>query len=492
MMYRLFRNAFLAAGLTVPLITGAATPLEKGTGPNDEVWATEQNGNLNGGLNTGHGSIVIYKASDMSVKTVIDTDGTDPRTCAAGQTPPNCAKYTRPHVVLFSHDYKYAFVVGTLSKTVGVFDAATKQLLQDFSVAPGTSPHTTFPTPDDKRMFAVGIGGSKPFMQEFVRDFNNASTPYSKGRFLDLTDIEGVAGLADNAADANAIRSATAVPKPMFAVCPGYSRDSKDLYIRLVNGGMLVFDIDKPKGSFFAISKVFDTSSFPINGCGLALNASGEKLYLDSGLEHRSDIHVMDLRPETDPASPRFGRARNVLIKTIHTSGDGMSSPPGVCQTQFNTACHDLHSMHFSASGKELWAYSRTQSNAVIVSTACEDGAEFCDEVKGVMSFGPGFKSPDLSNVNRGKDLVYVSTRGPDPQPTAAHPISGNDSPGITVIDISKQEIIGAFPLRQASPPCTYTVGPVGGFECDDPHGVAYRMDPPPTVVDYSRKPGGM
>ena len=483
----------VAGGMLWHTLTHGAGDLAKGTGELDEVWATEQNGNLNGGSNTGHGSIVVFNAINMSVKTIIDTDGTDTKTCLAGQTPPNCVKITRPHTVQFSRDYKYAITIGTLSTSMSIFNAETKQLLQNFPVAPGTSPHTASASPDDTRIFASGIGGSKPFVQEFPRDFSNAAAPYSPGKFLDLTDVTAVAALADDSADAAKILSSTAVPKPMFAVCPGYSIDGKDLYVRLTRGGLVIFDISKPKNGFYAISKVMDSSVFPINGCGFLLNDSADKLYLDSGLEHRSDIHILDVSQVTDPANPRYGRVRNELIKTIHTSGDGTTSPLGVCQLQFGVNCNDLHSMHFNQSGNELWAYSRTESNIVVLNTSCDqsEGAG-CLNVKEVFNLGPAFRSPDLSSLNRKDKLVYVSMRGPDPQPTAAHPIAGSGTPGLAVIDLNTRQLINVFVLRQAAPPCTFTAGPTNGFECDDPHGVGYRFVPPPKHLSPTRLVGGM
>lgn len=471
----------------------ASSDLAKGTGELDEVWATEQNGNLNGGNNTGHGSLVVFNAIDMSVKTIIDTDGTDTKTCLPGQTPPNCAKITRPHTVQFSRDYKFAITIGTLSTSMSVFNAETKQLVQDFQVAPGTSPHTASATPDDTRVFAVGIGGSKPFLQEFIRDFSNDAAPYTKTKFLDLTDVPAVAALADDPADASKILSSTAMPKPMNAVCPGYSIDSKDLYVRMSRGGLVIFDISKPKNGFYAISKVMDSSVFPINGCGFLMNDTADKLFLDSGIEHQSDIHILDVSQVTDPTNPRFGRVKNELIKVIHTSGDGVTSPLGVCQTQFGVDCHDLHSMHFNQSGNELWAYSRTQSNVVVLKTSCDNspGAN-CLEVIDVFTLGPAFRSPDLSSLNRKDKLVYVSMRGPDPQPTAAHPIAGGGSPGLAVIDLNTRQLLNVFVLRQASPPCTFTPGPTNGFECDDPHGVGYRFVPVPKHISPTRLVGGM
>ena len=150
-------SALATTGIMWQTLTHAAGDLTKGTGELDEVWATEQNGNLNGGNNTGHGSIVVFNAINMSVKTIINTDGTDTKTCLAGQTPPNCVKITRPHTVQFSRDYKYAITIGTLSTSMSIFNAETKQLLQNFPVAPGTNPHTASASPDDKRIFASGI-----------------------------------------------------------------------------------------------------------------------------------------------------------------------------------------------------------------------------------------------------------------------------------------------------------------------------------------------
>lgn len=486
-------SMFATTGLLWHPLAQAAGDLTKGTGELDEVWATEQNGNLNGGSNTGHGSIVVFNAINMSVKTIIDTDGTDTKTCLAGQTPPNCVKITRPHTVQFSRDYKYAITIGTLSTSMSIFNAETKQLLQNFPVAPGTNPHTASASPDDKRIFASGIGGTKPFVQEFPRDFSNIAAPYTPGKFLDLTDITTVAALADDAADAAKILSSTAMPKPMFAVCPGYSIDGKDLYIRMTKGGLVIFDISKPKNGFYAISKVMDSSVFPINGCGFLLNDNADRLYLDSGLEHQSDIHILDVSQVTDPLSPRFGRVKNEVIKTIHTSGDGTTSPLGVCQLQFGVDCDDLHSMHFNHSGKELWAYSRTDSRILVLDTSCDPGEGVgCQEVKDVFDLGPAFRSPDLSSLNRKDKLVYVSMRGPDPQPTAAHPISGSGTPGIAVIDLKTRQLINVFVLRQAAPPCTFTPGPTNGFECDDPHGVGYRFVPVPKHLSPTRQVGGM
>ena len=486
-------SALATTGIMWQTLAHAAGDLTKGTGELDEVWATEQNGNLNGGSNTGHGSIVVFNAINMSVKTIIDTDGTDTKTCLAGQTPPNCVKITRPHTVQFSRDYKYAITIGTLSVSMSIFNAETKQLLQNFPVAPGTNPHTASATPDDTRIFASGIGGTKPFLQEFPRDFSNIAAPYSPGKFLDLTDVTTVAALADDSADSAKILSTTAMPKPMFAVCPGYSIDGKDLYLRTSKGGMLIFDISKPKNGFYAISKVMDSSVFPINGCGFLLNDTADKLYLDSGLEHQSDIHILDVSQVTDPASPRYGRVKNELIKTIHTSGNGTSSPLGVCQVRFGVECNDLHSMHFNQSGNELWAYSRTDSRILVLDTSCDqsEGAN-CLEVKDVFDLGPSFRSPDLSSLNRKDKLVYVSMRGPDPQPTAAHPIAGSGTPGLAVIDLNTRQLINVFVLRQASPPCTFTPGPTNGFECDDPHGVGYRFVPPPKHISPTRLVGGM
>ena len=376
---------------------------------------------------------------------------------------------------------------------MSIFNAETKQLLQNFPVAPGTSPHTASASPDDTRIFASGIGGSKPFVQEFPRNFSNATAPYSPGKFLDLSDVNAVAALADDSADAAKILSSTAVPKPMFAVCPGYSIDGKDLYIRMTRGGLVIFDISKPKNGFYAISKVMDSSVFPINGCGFLLNDSADKLYLDSGLEHQSDIHILDVSQVTDPANPRYGRVRNDLIKTIHTSGDGITSPLGVCQVNFGVDCDDLHSMHFNQSGNELWAYSRTDSRIVVLNTSCDHGEGLgCLEVTDVFDLGPTFRSPDLSSLNRKDKLVYVSMRGPDPQPTAAHPIAGSGTPGLAVIDLNTRQLINVFVLRQASPPCTFTAGRTNGFECDDPHGVGYRFVPPPKHISPTRLVGGM
>lgn len=144
-----------------------------------------------------------------------------------------------------------------------------------------------------------------------------------------------------------------------------------------------------------------------------------------------------------------------------------------MCQLQFGVNCDDLHSMHFSLSGKELWAYSRTDSRVVVLDPACDQNElATCLQLKDVFDLGPAFRSPDLSSLNRKDKLVYVTMRGPDPQPTAAHPIAGSGTPGIAVIDLKTRQLINVFVLRQAAPPCTFTPGPTNGYECDDPHGV--------------------
>lgn len=317
-----------------------------------EVWATDQ------GLNT----ITVLDGNTLEEKAVIDI-------ALAGAS--------KPHMCLFSPDFKYAYVacVGGDGATV-IIRTSDYQVVK--TMATGKSSHAAIPTWDGTKVWVAVIG--EQTLREIVTDTENET--FTLGRELDLR-----AALPDE----------TAFPanKP---ICHMFEYGDDECYVTLGGGGLCIVDVNSMQ-----VTKSWDVSQIAPAGCGLINGPIGSNLmFANSGTINTGNFYMFDI--ESDE-----------LMLTMDTGSDGM----------------DAHGVNFTPDGKELWMINRLSDNIRIFNPQTQ---QFTETITGVGD------APDLLVFSPDGSKAFITTRGPNPS-TGTHDISGQAPGVLIMDVASRSEI---------------------------------------------------
>lgn len=191
-----------------------------------EVWVSDQEGDR----------LLVLDGATLSVKAEIPMDGDgEPAT-------------SKPHMVLFSPDGRYAYVALVAAGAVAVVDAETKAVVA--KIPTGTKAHAPMPSPDGTRLLVVNVGEAT--VTEILTDTR-------RGRF----------------------ERGRTIPMGTRPICLLFTADGRKAYITLggdpeaedpaATGGIEVIDVARGE-----VRKRFESTGK--NGCGLARYAPDERV----------------------------------------------------------------------------------------------------------------------------------------------------------------------------------------------------------------------
>ncbi|MEW6324375.1 MAG: YncE family protein, partial [Nitrospirota bacterium] len=264
-----------------------------------EIWVANQ----------GLDKIQIIDGDSLKVTAEIDAD-------ADGKP-----ATSKPHMVLFSPDFTYAYVanVGSAPKTnnILVIRAADRKIVATLPSGPTT--HAVTPSHDGKRALATSVGSDT--LIEVLTD--SAKGEFTLGREIPVGD--GPSGIKDR------------------PICAFFSADSKKAYV--TNGGDPAAIDPLSTGSISVIDvasgkQTTQISNIGQEACGLALSKDGGKIYINVG-----------------------GYVNRYLA--INTKTDAVLK-------QGSTGGFDSHGIRLTPDGKELWLANRQSNSIVIVDTASD------------------------------------------------------------------------------------------------------------------------
>lgn len=169
---------------------------------------------------------------------------------------------TRPHMIDFDSEHRYAFIANTVSGNTAVIRTRDRKVV---AVVPtGIGSHMAAVTPDDSAVWVAALG-AKTF-SEIPLDLDDPAPTFAVDRVIKMD--EALAG------------SPFAYPSAQ-AVCHQYTADSRHAYLTLgpgaTQGGLVVVDITTAE-----VVEFFDPAVVNAN-CGLALTADGTKMYANWG-----------------------------------------------------------------------------------------------------------------------------------------------------------------------------------------------------------------
>lgn len=147
---------FLRHAVALVLLAALSSFTGLGTSANYEIWVTNQGLDL----------IQIFDGTTLRLVEQISVD-------ADGQP-----ATSKPHMVLFSPDYQFAYVTNVGRGTVSIVHAATRQVVAEF--ATGKSAHAAVPSPDGKRVFVANVGDNT--LTEILTDTQQGT--FSLGRTI--------------------------------------------------------------------------------------------------------------------------------------------------------------------------------------------------------------------------------------------------------------------------------------------------------------------
>jgi YVTN family beta-propeller protein len=214
---------------------------------------------------------------------------------------------SKPHMLLFSPDYRFAYVANVGTGTVTIIDASSKKIVAQIPTGKGA--HAPVPSPDGERVFVANPGDNT--VTEIMTDTRRRS--FNMGRTI------------------------TTGTRP---ICLMFTADSQKAYVSLggdpkaedptQTGGIEVIDVTRGE----VIKRFPNTGK---NGCGLIRSKDGQKMFANVG-EPIDQWMVFDTKTD----------------EMLHVS---------------NTEVKDAHAMWLSSNGKELWIFGRQSNDVAIFDT---------------------------------------------------------------------------------------------------------------------------
>lgn len=214
---------------------------------------------------------------------------------------------SKPHMLLFSPDYKYAFVANVGTGIVTIIDASAKKIVTQIPTGKGA--HAPVPSPDGHRVFVANPGDNT--VTEILTDTRRGI--FKLGR---------------------------TIPTGTRPICLMFTADSKKAYVSLggdpkaedptKTGGIEIIDVERGE-----VVKRFENTGK--NGCGLIRSKDGQKMFANVG----------------DPID-KWMAFDTKSDERLYTA---------------STEVKDAHAMWLSPDGRELWIFGRGDNQGAIFDT---------------------------------------------------------------------------------------------------------------------------
>ncbi|HEY4485885.1 MAG TPA: YncE family protein [Nitrospiria bacterium] len=352
------------SGILLAMALSVLSHTVDANGGSYEIWVANQ----------GLDKIQIIDGASLKVTGEIDVD-------ADGK-----AASSKPHMIQFSPDFKYAYVanVGAAPKTnnIVVIRTADRKIVATIPSGPVT--HAVTPSPDGKRAFATSVGSDT--VLEILTD--TAKEKFKPGREIPVGD--GPGGMKDR------------------PICVAFSSDSRKAYVSnggdpaavdpMSTGAVAILDVETGK-------QIRQYSNIGQEACGLALSRDGARMYINIG-GYVNVYAVIDTRTD------------NVI-------------------RQGNAAGTDSHGMRITPDGRELWLANRMSNSLTIVDTATD---------RPVSRISEAGDRPDLIDFSPDGAKAFLTLRGQAVTKTI-HDVSGKE-PGLLVVDVKDRKRTAHVPLE--------------------------------------------
>jgi len=347
---RKFMLMVAAVGLFYQAGLGAETP-------GYEIWVTNQHFDKI--------QIIAGKTLTLIKEIALDTDGQDAT--------------SKPHMILFSPDYKYAYVAALGANKLVIIDTAEGKIAAE--IPTGQSPHAAVPSPDGKRVYVANMGDDT--LTEILTD--TATGKFELGRTINIRDGPDPEGVKDR------------------PTCLMFTADSKKAYVTnggdpnaedpIMTGSISIIDVEKGE-------ELADKRIEPIgkNACGLRLSPDGQSMYVDIGAP-----------------------VNKLLVIDVNT--DKVIKEKAIEQ-------QDPHGIAISADGKYLWIVNRLSNSVTVLEPQT-------DEVEVISDIGD---KPDLAEFTPDGQFLVVTLRGEHPSTGDPHALAGKEA-GISVINTATKEV---------------------------------------------------
>lgn len=429
----------LLPALAVLLLAGAWTAPAMAV--SYEVWLVDQSDTT--GLGYG-GKIHVFDGADLATgdpaavapAATIDLAAATAALCA-GSTGANPV---RPHMLLFNAGHTHAILSFVSSGHVVVFDAAARAPVACFRMTVGAGgarqAHAAFPAPDDSFILVANQNGK--LLERIRTDYAADVYGHEPAATLDL----GAACTTPSGAPCEA----AGVRPDNAPICPIIDSAGRLAFVTLRGGGLFVVD---PRTTPMRILAEYDLAAVHPNGCGGV--ESGGGMYLTSGGGTASNLSEFDVYRFPlfgyQPAPPPNHPARELLYSDDEHERDSH----GLVATRF---------------GRYLWVADR-DANVIEVLAASPGIRVNTIDLNGPWSADP---APDLMDLSPAGDLVFVSTRGPNPLSGDPHASTGA-APGMLVVQVRAG---GRGGLVRGLVPITNP--DASGVERADAHGIRVRV----------------
>lgn len=293
---------------------------------------------------------------------------------------------SKPHMVLFSPGYRYAYVanVGAAKDTNNITVIRTSDRKVVAVLPSGPVTHAVVPSPDGKGAVAVNVGSGT--LREIKVDEEKET--FTPGREISFGD--GPGGVKER------------------PICAAYSADSRKVYVTiggdpaaldpLSTGAIVVIDMEtgKPIKRFSNVGQ---------EACGLDLSKDGKKMYVNVG-GFVNVFAVIDTKTDT-------------------------------VQRQGNAAGYDTHGLRLTPDGGEFWLVNRMSDSLTIVDTRSERHAARITEAG---------NRPDLIDFSPDGKTAFVTLRGHAVTKTI-HDVTGRE-PGLMILDVQTRKRTGRVALE--------------------------------------------
>ncbi len=223
--------AALTLALAAVLMASTTAKAQTTTPETTEVWVADQ------------GTNKIHILSPLgAIKETLDLNG----------------RVSKPHMLFFTTNHRYALSANMGSGDVAVIRASDRQVVDVIKTGPGA--HAAVPSPGGRQAVVAHTTGRS--LVELTWNENRKS--YDVGRRLDLAGS---------------------------AICPAYTADGKAIYVTLGGGGLVVVDAQT-----FEIIRSYGNDTVAPNGCGLALSRDGSRMYANSGTTTSGSLYMFDTK----------------------------------------------------------------------------------------------------------------------------------------------------------------------------------------------------
>ena len=244
----------IAAALAAVLIGSTTVKAQTTTPETTEIWVADQ------------GTNKIHILSPLgAIKETLDLNG----------------QVSKPHMLLFTPNYRYALSANVGSGDVAVIRTSDRQVVD--VIKTGAGAHAAVPSPSGGQAVVAHTTGRSLVELEW----NDNRKSYDVGRRLDLASS---------------------------AICPAYTADGKAIYVTLGGGGLVVVDVQT-----FKIIRSYGKDQVAPNGCGLVLSQDGSRMYANSGTTTSGSLYMFDTKThellKTAPSGGPDPHGANILQK---------------------------------------------------------------------------------------------------------------------------------------------------------------------------------